>query len=217
MGDAAFGMTGLDFETAARCGIPITTIVLNNSTMAIETHAMALSHERYRARDLGGNYANLARDLGGWSERVEDPARSATRSCAPAGRTRTAAPPARIHHQPGDRVLAARGVMEEAAALQHAAEWRLRKVDADPSDATSRAAAALLEKNWRTTSACSEHRRCSASNGDLQLARRVGEIADFMDMANDYRARIGVDRSPENGEAYLRALIDLAKRTFGTA
>jgi thiamine pyrophosphate-dependent acetolactate synthase large subunit-like protein len=74
MGDAAFGMTGLDFETAARCGIPILTIVLNNSTMAIETHAMALSHERYRARDLGGNYANIARDLGGWSERVDDPA-----------------------------------------------------------------------------------------------------------------------------------------------
>ena len=73
MGDAAFGMTGLDFETAARCGIPITTIVLNNSTMAIETHAMQLSHDRYRARDLGGNYANIGRDLGGWSERVEDP------------------------------------------------------------------------------------------------------------------------------------------------
>src|SRR5438046_10230900 len=74
MGDAAFGMTGLGFETAVRCGIPITTIVLNNSTMAIETHAMALSHERYRARDLGGNYANIGRDLGGWSERGEDPA-----------------------------------------------------------------------------------------------------------------------------------------------
>jgi len=74
MGDAAFGMTGLDFETAARCGIPITTIVLNNSTMAIETHAMAFSHEKFRTRDLGGNYANLARDLGGWSERVVSPA-----------------------------------------------------------------------------------------------------------------------------------------------
>jgi thiamine pyrophosphate-dependent acetolactate synthase large subunit-like protein len=73
MGDAAFGMTGLDFETAARSGIPITTIVLNNSTMAIETHAMALSHERHRTRDLGGNYANLAQDLGGWGERVTDP------------------------------------------------------------------------------------------------------------------------------------------------
>jgi acetolactate synthase I/II/III large subunit len=73
MGDAAFGMTGLDFETAARAGIPITTIVLNNSTMAIETHAMAFSHEKHKTRDLGGNYANLAADLGGWSERVTEP------------------------------------------------------------------------------------------------------------------------------------------------
>jgi thiamine pyrophosphate-dependent acetolactate synthase large subunit-like protein len=72
MGDAAFGMTGLDFETAVRCGVPICTIVLNNSAMAIEIPHMKLSHERYRSRDLGGNYANLARDLGGWSERVED-------------------------------------------------------------------------------------------------------------------------------------------------
>ena len=73
MGDAAFGMTGLDFETAVRCGVPICTIVLNNSTMAIEIPHMKLSHEKHRARDLGGSYANLARDLGGWSERVEDP------------------------------------------------------------------------------------------------------------------------------------------------
>ena len=73
MGDAAFGMTGLDFETAVRCGVPICTIVLNNSTMAIEIPHMKLSHEKYNARDLGGSYANLARDLGGWSERVDDP------------------------------------------------------------------------------------------------------------------------------------------------
>jgi acetolactate synthase I/II/III large subunit len=73
MGDAAFGMTGLDFETAVRCGVPICTIVLNNSTMAIEIPHMKLSHEKYSARDLGGSYANLARDLGGWSERVDDP------------------------------------------------------------------------------------------------------------------------------------------------
>jgi thiamine pyrophosphate-dependent acetolactate synthase large subunit-like protein len=74
MGDAAFGMVGLDFETAVRAGIPILTIVLNNATMAIEIPHMKLSHERHHARDLGGNYANLARDLGGWSERVTDPA-----------------------------------------------------------------------------------------------------------------------------------------------
>ncbi|MEE9567761.1 MAG: thiamine pyrophosphate-requiring protein [Candidatus Binatia bacterium] len=73
MGDAAFGMTGLDFETAVRSGIPILTIVLNNSSMAVETHHMAISHERYRTRDIGGNYADLGRALGGYAERVEKP------------------------------------------------------------------------------------------------------------------------------------------------
>jgi acetolactate synthase-1/2/3 large subunit len=73
MGDAAFGMTGLDFETAVRCGIPTTTIVLNNSSMAIERHALAISHARYRARDIGGNYADLGRAMGGYAERIEKP------------------------------------------------------------------------------------------------------------------------------------------------
>src|SRR5882757_10812789 len=74
MGDAAFGMTGLDLETAVRAGIPSLTIVLNNSTMAIEIPHMKLSHDRHKSRDLGGNYANLATDLGAWSQRVSDPA-----------------------------------------------------------------------------------------------------------------------------------------------
>jgi len=74
MGDAAFGMTGLDVETAVRAGIPSLTIVLNNSTMAIEIPHMKLSHEKHRARDLGGRYADLAKDLGAWSERIADPA-----------------------------------------------------------------------------------------------------------------------------------------------
>ncbi len=74
MGDAAFGMTGLDFETAVRCGIPITTVVLNNSAMAIERHALVVSHDRYRTRDIGGNYADMGRAMGGYCERVEKPA-----------------------------------------------------------------------------------------------------------------------------------------------
>jgi acetolactate synthase-1/2/3 large subunit len=73
MGDAAFGMTGLDFETAVRCGIPIVTVVFNNSSMAIETEAMAVSHARYSTRDIGGNYADLGRAMGGHAERVEKP------------------------------------------------------------------------------------------------------------------------------------------------
>jgi acetolactate synthase-1/2/3 large subunit len=74
MGDAAFGMTGLDFETAVRCGIPITTVVLNNSAMAIERHALVVSHDRYRTRDIGGHYADLGRAMGGQTERVTKPA-----------------------------------------------------------------------------------------------------------------------------------------------
>ena len=73
MGDAAFGMTGLDFETAVRENLPICTIVLKNSTMAVEVSHMKLSHEKYGTRDVGGNYADIARALGGWAERVEDP------------------------------------------------------------------------------------------------------------------------------------------------
>ena len=73
MGDAAFGMTGLDFETAVRVDAPICTIVLNNSTMAVETKNMRLSHQLYGTRNIGGNYAAIARDLGGGSERVTDP------------------------------------------------------------------------------------------------------------------------------------------------
>jgi acetolactate synthase I/II/III large subunit len=73
MGDAAFGMTGLDFETAVRCGIPILTVVLNNSSMAIETQLLATSHARYRTRDIGGDYADMGRAMGGYAERVEKP------------------------------------------------------------------------------------------------------------------------------------------------
>ena len=74
MGDAAFGMTGLDFETAVRCRIPIVCVVLNNSTMAVETGAMRTSHELYNTRDLGGDYAELGRAMGGYAERITDPA-----------------------------------------------------------------------------------------------------------------------------------------------
>jgi thiamine pyrophosphate-dependent acetolactate synthase large subunit-like protein len=74
MGDAAFGMTGLDFETAVRNRIPIITVVLNNSTMAVEIPHLPISHEKYGSRDIGGSYADLARAMGGWSERVTDPA-----------------------------------------------------------------------------------------------------------------------------------------------
>ena len=74
MGDAAFGMVGLDFETAVRCDLPIMAIVSNNSSMACEFDHLRVSHELYGTRSFGGNYAELAKAMGGHAERVESPA-----------------------------------------------------------------------------------------------------------------------------------------------
>ena len=73
MGDAAFGMVGLDLETAVRAEIPIITVVLNNSTMAVETESMKVSHGLFKTRDIGGDYADVAHALGAHAERIEEP------------------------------------------------------------------------------------------------------------------------------------------------
>jgi len=72
-GDAAIGFTGMDFETAVRERIPILSILLNNFSMAIELAVMPVSTEKYRSTDISGHYADFARALGGYGERVTDP------------------------------------------------------------------------------------------------------------------------------------------------
>src|SRR5487761_795230 len=72
-GDAAIGFTGMDFETAARNRIPILSVLFNNYSMACELHIMGVSTEKYRATDISGNYADFARALGGYGERVTEP------------------------------------------------------------------------------------------------------------------------------------------------
>jgi acetolactate synthase-1/2/3 large subunit len=72
-GDAAIGFTGMDFETAARERLPILSILLNNSSMAIELPIMPVATERFRSTDISGDYAAFARALGGFGERVERP------------------------------------------------------------------------------------------------------------------------------------------------
>ncbi len=72
-GDAAIGFTGMDFETAVRERIPILSILLNNFSMAMEIPIMPVSTERYRATDISGDYAAMARALGGYGERVTAP------------------------------------------------------------------------------------------------------------------------------------------------
>ena len=72
-GDAAIGFTGMDFETAVRERLPILSILSNNFSMAIELKVMPVSTEKYRSTDISGNYADFAKALGGYGERVTEP------------------------------------------------------------------------------------------------------------------------------------------------
>ncbi len=70
-GDAAIGFTGTDLETAVRESIPILSILLNNFCMAAELQFFPTATERHRVTDISGNYAEMARSLGCYSERIE--------------------------------------------------------------------------------------------------------------------------------------------------
>jgi len=72
-GDAAIGFTGMDFETAVRERIPILSILLNNFSMAMELPIMEAATKKYRSTDISGNYADFAKALGGYGERVTKP------------------------------------------------------------------------------------------------------------------------------------------------
>jgi acetolactate synthase-1/2/3 large subunit len=72
-GDAAIGMTGMDFETAVRERIPIMSVLLNNFSMAMEIPAMRASDAKYNTTDISGNYADFATALGGYGERITSP------------------------------------------------------------------------------------------------------------------------------------------------
>jgi thiamine pyrophosphate-dependent acetolactate synthase large subunit-like protein len=73
MGDAAFGMIGTEFETAVRCKLPIFTIVLKNNVMGGYTGYLPIASEMHGINLLSGDYAGVARALGGYSEEVADP------------------------------------------------------------------------------------------------------------------------------------------------
>jgi hypothetical protein len=103
----------------------------------------------------------------------------------------------------------------EAVELERAADWRIRKLGEDPSDRQSAVAAKLLQN------LADDVRRLPGAPAYVEylaILNWLGEfdvMDDFAERANDYRARIGVDHFPQNGEAYLRALIALAKDTAG--
>ena len=105
--------------------------------------------------------------------------------------------------------------MPEAEELERAAEWRLRLHDADSDDAASEAAAAQLSK-------LSEDLRPMPGSSLLDEYRCIcnwlsesDDLSDLSQTVHDYNVAIGFGVWAETGEDYLRALIDIAHRTFG--
>jgi len=104
----------------------------------------------------------------------------------------------------------------EVVELEQAAEWRLRKVDADPADERSAGAARQLQK------LADELRLLHGSPLYLEymaICNWLGEsdgLSEFALRAHDFRAMLGFGTWADSGEGYLRALIEMAKETAGT-
>lgn len=101
--------------------------------------------------------------------------------------------------------------LQEVEELEHAAEWRMRLVDQNPADATSLAAARLLEnlagelRQMHDPAPWAELRAICNWLGESDM------ISDFAEAAQEYRTGIGVDHFPADGRAYLEALTKIAR------
>ncbi len=105
--------------------------------------------------------------------------------------------------------------LPEAIELERTADWRIRKLGDNPDDAQSAAAATLLQQladEVRALAGSPAYREYQAICGWLDEFDGMTDLAEY---AQDYRARIGVDKFPASGEEYLRVLIGFAKDAFG--
>jgi acetolactate synthase-1/2/3 large subunit len=73
MGDGALGQVFMNFETASRAKIPITTIVNNNGVLTWTKQGSPIASERFEIEKFTGDYSKVAEGLGGFAQRVERP------------------------------------------------------------------------------------------------------------------------------------------------
>ena len=118
-GDAAIGMTGMDFETAARNQHPDHVDPVQQLLDGHGAAGDADLHEKFDSTDISGNYADFAKALGGYGERITDPAEIIPAIKRGVQQTQEGTPGAAgVHHAEGDRVLAAPRRHQPAARRQ---------------------------------------------------------------------------------------------------
>jgi hypothetical protein len=103
----------------------------------------------------------------------------------------------------------------EVAELERVAEWRLRKVDANPKDEQSAKAARQLQKLADDLRRAPNAKLLDEYHCVCNWLSESDGISDFMLRASDYREMIAFGEWAESGDDYLRALIGLARETFG--
>jgi len=73
MGDLAFGTAGMEIETAFREKLPIITVLLNNSRLGGYSNYMPVASDKYNSNKLTGDYTAVAKGLGAYAEKVQNP------------------------------------------------------------------------------------------------------------------------------------------------
>ena len=73
MGNAAFGMVSMDFETAVRQKLPVMVVLINNSVLGGYAKDSPTASMLYNFTDQSGDYTKIAEGMGGYSEKVERP------------------------------------------------------------------------------------------------------------------------------------------------
>lgn len=99
----------------------------------------------------------------------------------------------------------------EIDQLEDAAAWRLRLVDAHPDDKISAAAASRLQKLADDLRSGAYVELWTELQAISNWLAESDAISDFASLAADYRTRIGVSDCPEDGAAYLKGLLDIAR------
>lgn len=100
----------------------------------------------------------------------------------------------------------------EAEALERAAEWRLRLVDANPDDLASAAAARHLQKLADALRAMPDNRQLEEYRCLCHWLSSSDGITDLAQAAHRYNATIGFGEWPETAEDYVRVLNRLANQ-----
>jgi hypothetical protein len=99
----------------------------------------------------------------------------------------------------------------EIEELERVAAWRLRRVDADPADSASAAAADRLERLAADLRGHPYQELWTELRSLCNWLSESDAISDYADLAEGYRAGIGITERPEDGADYLRALLEIAR------